>query len=98
MFEQWPDTVGVGARKALLLHLFQIVIIPVINIIASSSNTRLPLAMWAITGWGLTQLLYMVPAIVIAVRAGQKQIAKGVVIVAAIGMLLNGACDAALFR
>jgi hypothetical protein len=41
---------------------------------------------------GLTQLVYMVPAIVIALRRGRTSLAKGLIIGAAVTFLLNAAC------
>jgi hypothetical protein len=41
---------------------------------------------------GLTQLLYVIPGIIIASRKGRKGIVKGIIIMAAITFLLNAAC------
>ena len=41
---------------------------------------------------GLTQLLYVIPAIIIASRKGRKGIVKGLIIMAGITFLLNAAC------
>jgi hypothetical protein len=73
---------GIGA--GLLLHLIQI-----------------PLA--AVTGFvslvfiGVSQLLYIIPAIVIYGRRGQPGIVKGLAIAAALTFLLNATCAAILF-
>ena len=48
-------------------------------------------------GWSVTQLLYMIPAVVLMRRSGRNEVAKGIIIVAAVGVLINGTCDALLF-
>lgn len=48
-----------------------------------------PVAYFAI---GIAQLIYMVPAIVIAFKKGRRQFGQGLVIGAAITFLVNTAC------
>ena len=45
---------------------------------------------------GLTQLVYMVPVIVLALRRQRRSLAKGLIIGAAVTFLLNAACWGAL--
>jgi hypothetical protein len=94
----FSNGVGIG----LILHFWQILIIPVLTIaIPFLYHPRAPMAVlagfFALTAWSLTQFIYMGPAIVIARRAGKNETAKGLILVAAIGVLLNGACDALVF-
>ena len=48
--------------------------------------------------WSVTQFLYLGPAAWLAYRKGQRETSKGFLIVAAVGVLINGACDAFIFR
>jgi hypothetical protein len=81
------NSIGNGIGTGLLLHSWQILIIPVLSIAG----------FFGLLAWSLTQFIYLGPAIVIARRAGKNETAKGLILVAAIGILLNGACDALLF-
>jgi len=47
-------------------------------------------------GWGVTQLVYMIPAAWGAWRHGHTETAKGIMIVAGAGFLLNALCVAVL--
>jgi len=70
-----------GVGLALLLHLIQ-----------------LPLAavtvFFSLIFMGISQLLYIVPAIFIYRRKGRPGVVIGLIIAAAITFLLNGACSA----
>jgi hypothetical protein len=48
--------------------------------------------LWLIFGFGVTQLIYMVPAILVARRRGNMGRAKGLIIAASLAFLLNGSC------
>lgn len=86
-----PDrgSVARGVGTAILLHFWQLLIIPLF--------TLLPLAGLAWLGWSLTQFLYLWPAYLGRHRKGEKETAKGILLVGGLGILLNGACDAILF-
>jgi Na+/proline symporter len=47
---------------------------------------------FAAFGLGVSQFVYMVPAILIARRRGRRAVAKGMIIGAAITFILSGAC------
>lgn len=49
-------------------------------------------ALWVPALVGITQLVYMVPAILIAQNRGRPGLVKGLIIVAAVVFILNGAC------
>ncbi len=53
--------------------------------------------LWVIYLYGLTQLLYMIPAVLIAWKRRANSIAKGLIIAAAYAFLLNAACDGLMF-
>jgi hypothetical protein len=48
--------------------------------------------LWSVLAFGVTQLVYMVPAIIIARRSGRMGIAKGLIIAASLAFLLNASC------
>jgi len=50
------------------------------------------IGVWLVLAFGVTQLLYMVPAILIARRRGRAGIAKGLIIAASVAFLLNASC------
>jgi hypothetical protein len=50
------------------------------------------LSIWLVFGFGVTQLIYMVPAILIARRRGRTGLAKGQIIAASLAFLLNASC------
>jgi hypothetical protein len=51
---------------------------------------------WSVFGIGLTQLLYIVPAIVYFQKKQRQGMVEGLIIAAAVTALLNGACWAML--
>lgn len=78
-----PDWL-LGLGLLLLLHLIQI------PLAAGTFGISLIVL-------GLSQLLYAIPAILIARRKGRPGIAKGVIIGAALTFLLNGTCTIYFF-
>lgn len=96
---QRTDSVNFGVGFGILLHLLQLAVIPAVIALLSTLFPKLGWGAFSfsIMGWSVTQFLYMGPAILIARRKGRTETAKGILIVAAIGVLLNGACDALLF-
>lgn len=82
------NSIGEGIGIGVFFHLCQAAILVVLSFVVPGFSFI------ALVGWGVTQLFYMAPAIVIACRAGKNETAKGLILVAAIGFLLNGACDA----
>jgi hypothetical protein len=51
----------------------------------------------SLLGIGLSQLVYVVPAAVVAKRRGAPAVAKGLLIAAAVTFLLNAACFGLVF-
>lgn len=95
------NSVSLGVGVGLALHLLQFLVVPLVSIaVPMLYHDRGKAAYagigFAIMGWSVTQFVYMGPAIAIARRTGHKETAKGIMIVAAIGVLLNGVCDALL--
>jgi hypothetical protein len=71
-----------GFVISILLHLFQVLLALIT-----------PLSFWFI---GVGQLVYIIPAIVIAKVKGETNIVKGLIIGASITFLLNAACTGLL--
>lgn len=81
----------IGFLLSLLLHLLQIPIVVILSLFESE------LLILSVLFIGVSQLVYMIPAIVIAFGKGKKQTAKGLIIGAAIVFLLNAACTGLIF-
>ena len=75
--QQDPTTVAGGFGLGLLLQLIQLPFIPL-------------LFGWALIG--VSQLLYIVPAIIMSRNAGYGNRAKGLIIAACAVLLLNATC------
>ena len=71
-------SVGAGFALLLLLHLLQVPMNALVN------------GAWIVLG--VTQLLYGVPALVVAASRGQTDTAKGIALGALLTFLLNAAC------
>ena len=88
---------GKGILIGCLLHFFQLVIMAIMFAIAANmpGKSGESLGYSAIAApfvAGATQILYMLPAILIYRSKGRPDIAKGILIVAAITLLLNASC------
>jgi len=86
-----------GILVGILLHGFQLVIITIMFAVAASmpGKSGESIGYSAVAApfvCGATQLLYMIPAILIYRRKGRTDVAKGITIVAAITLLLNASC------
>jgi hypothetical protein len=87
--------VGAGCGLVFLLHLLQIPLGFAVGGIAClfargpdcGSGALLVLA-----AIGLSQLVYLVPAVLIARRKGHPNLAKGMIVGAVLTALVNGAC------
>jgi hypothetical protein len=73
-----------GIGLALLLHLIQVPLALLTTFIS-------------LIFVGLSQLVYIIPAIVVYRREGRSGMVKGLIIVAAITFLLNAACTGLFF-
>jgi hypothetical protein len=100
MSENPKGSVKEGVSKAVLLHSLQFLMVPAatsLTLLALNSRPRPRTGMTAAfffqAFWSVTQFLYLGPAAWIAKRKGRTETMKGILIVAAIGVLLNGACD-----
>ena len=73
-----------GVGVGLLLHLIQVPLALITTFIS-------------LIFVGLSQLIYIIPAIVVYRRDGRPDVVKGLIIVAAITFLLNAACTGLFF-
>jgi hypothetical protein len=83
----------------LLLHLLQIplaIVVGLLPCLVAASELCLTLGVAAPLLIGVTQLVYMVPAILAALRRQRSALARGLIIGAALTFLLNAACWGAL--
>jgi hypothetical protein len=77
-----------GIGLTLLLHLLQIPIAMLVSFVSSD-----PYAFFVpLIFFSLTQLVYIIPAVLIARYSGKPHIVKGLLIGAGISMLLNASC------
>ena len=76
------DSVSKGVGLTLLMHLLGQALFTLATLGPS------------ILFFGVSQLLYVVPAYVIAIRKGYPQTARGIAITAGISFLLNAGCTA----
>lgn len=100
---EFKGSVAKGVLLGLLLHLLQFLVVPGIAFLFNVfySQDKEPIAaglLFCAYAWSITQLLYLGPATWFAFRRGERETGKGLLIVAALGILLNGACDAFVLR
>lgn len=98
---EFKGSLAKGVLLGLLLHLLQILVVPGIAFLFDVfyPPDKEPIAaglLFSAYAWSITQLLYLGPATWLAFRSGERETGKGLLIVAAVGILLNGACDALL--
>ena len=94
-----PGNVGKGLVFTLLLHFCQIVLIPIIIavsmvVIPDKNGAGIGGFVVAILGFGVTQLIYMIPAILIFKKRGETKTVQGLVIGASVTFLLSAMCSA----
>lgn len=74
-----PDQWPSGLLLALALHIFQFILVPLTN--------------WSsLTFLGVSQLLYILPAIFLYTRSNRDDMVKGLIIGASLTLLLNTFC------
>jgi hypothetical protein len=98
MFEgpnQFDREVFIGIALTFGLHLAAVAVLVVIAVIGNNEETLFA-ALFFLLLIGVSQLIYMIPAILITYRRGRRQVAKGLILGAAITFLLCGACWAAV--
>lgn len=98
---EWTD-IFLGIGLLLMCHLIAFVVFAVLvsAISALTSGMILPaqfnnlgiLATIALLAWGVTQLIYVIPLVVVLARRRRYGIMKGVIVGAVLTALLNGGC------
>jgi hypothetical protein len=83
-----------GLGYTVVLHIIFASILYVLFLISDYDNV---LALIPIFFIGISQLVYMIPAILIAQGKGRPQFARGFVVGAAVTFLLNAACTGYLW-
>jgi hypothetical protein len=85
--------VVLGMLLTLLLHLLQIPLAGGLGLLVSLWSKDIGVVFYmSPLAIGLTQLVYMIPAILIARAKGRPGLVKGLLIGAALTFLLNGLC------
>ncbi|HJQ24482.1 MAG TPA: hypothetical protein VKA60_11250 [Blastocatellia bacterium] len=94
MFEEYEDkgTVARGVVLTLLLHLLQLPMAMLLYVV------RQDWAFFTVIFFGVSQVLYMIPAILYFRKQGEPQTVKGLIIGASVSFLLNATCTALVFR
>lgn len=91
-------SVSRGVALGLGLHLLQFLVVPGTTFLFGKfyPQDKEPLAaglLFSYFAWSVTQFLYLGPAAWLAYHKGERETGKGLLIVAAVGILINGACD-----
>ncbi len=100
---KFKGSVGKGLLLGLLLHFLQFLVVPGIEFLfrVFYPQDQEPLAaglLFSAYAWSVTQFLYLGPAVWLAFRKGEPETGKGLLIIAGLGVLLNGACDVRAFH
>jgi hypothetical protein len=86
-----PDSISSGVRIALLLHLAALGFCLMIYVMSRVSQ-GFGVLLFPLIFAGVSQLVYLIPAAVMQKRRGRPQAMKGIILVAAITVLLNVTC------
>ena len=95
--EQSKGSIWAGLGLTLLFHfVVQVSTLFILGTIVTGER-GLELSFLPVMYIGLSQLVYMIPAIWIARRKGETETAKGLIIGASLTFLLNAACNGLVF-
>jgi threonine/homoserine/homoserine lactone efflux protein len=94
--EEKSDSEKAGAREfqkgigfTIVMHFIFGVFLSIISLLLDEGDHTM---LFPFLLLGITQTLYMIPAFVIAQGKGREQLAKGLLVGAAITFMLNAAC------
>ena len=92
--------VGLGFLMAIGLHIVVLGALWFLVGPLSGWSSALLANVWfvALLGIGIAQLVYLLPAILMARRRGRPGIAKGIIVAASLTALLNATCWGLLWR
>jgi len=85
------NDVFAGIGLTFGLHLAVLALLG-LGAISGGSNSGFVIAALLFATLGVSQLLYIIPAIIMARRRGRPSVAKGMIVGAAITFILSGAC------
>lgn len=95
--EQSKGSISAGLGLTLVFHLLTQVPAFFLLLVIFTGEEGLLLAFLPMMYIGLSQLVYMIPAVLIFRRKGGTETAKGLIIGASITFLLNATCSGLLF-
>ena len=95
--EQSKGSIWKGLGVTLLFHAIAMGILFFILAVVVNSEEGLMWVVYPMMYMGLTQLVYMIPAILIFRSRGATEIAKGLIVGASMTFLLNATCNGFLF-
>ena len=99
MSEVTLGSVRKGVLITILLHLLQIIVGPAVFFVsmwllpAKANQYSIASLMLALGGYGITQLIYMIPAIMKFKKRGEQRTVQGLILGAGITFLVCAACD-----
>jgi len=99
MSEVTLGSVRKGVLLTLALHVLQFIIAPIVFVVsglllpASANQYAIASLMLALGGYGITQLIYMVPAVLKFKKRGEQHTVQGLILGAGITFLVCAACD-----
>jgi ABC-type Fe3+-siderophore transport system permease subunit len=92
--QQPKGSAWAGFALALLLHLLQLPITFLVDFVSRAELAFL----YPLVFIGISQLVYIIPAIIIFHRRGEPQTVKGLLIGASLTFLLNAACSGLIYN
>lgn len=95
--EQSKGSISAGLGLTLVFHLLAQVPAFFLLLGIVTGEEGLILAFYSVMYIGLSQLVYMIPAVLIFRRRGDTETAKGLIVGASITFLLNATCNGLLF-
>ena len=97
------DTVGKGIQLTIMLHMLQVLIGPAVFFVSmwllpgNDNQYAVGSFSLALGTYGLTQLIYMIPAIMRFKKRGEQRTVQGLILGASITFLVCAACDGSFF-
>lgn len=103
MSEAALGSVRKGVLLTILLHLLQIIVGPAVFFVSmwllpnKGNQYGVGSFVLALGGYGITQMIYMIPAIMRFRKRGEQLTVQGLIIGASVTFLICAACDGSLF-
>lgn len=95
--EQSKGNLWAGLGLTIVFHVLAQVPTFFLLLAIATSDRGLSLAVLPVMYIGLSQLIYMIPAILLLRRRGDAETVKGLIIGASLTFLLNATCNGLLF-